>query len=536
MERGSGETVLSRWPVLTAAVVALIVMVASVAYVAEKDLGSSSSSTPALGPGISISVDTASIAMLSSMPLSTELANVTVQIFSDVPNSSGHTVVNLTNSNTSSNPYLDELFVGTPSPSGLVSGNLSSQFFTLDNAWRATMSPMTQTVSLQLYATLTVTQAGRVDQYTYFNNLPYSPRAPPAEFSASVYFPSNPTFSTPAPISTSVINDLLPAERPPPSCNPGYYWDPMNSTYISNGIVPLAIVNATSSPAGAEVSYQVSYSNTALQLSFTSATAWSNYTAYSGLQMSQAPSWSGDDTSFQGGVYGDGSNSGGTPSLIGLSGAELTITNYREWHVWGTWPNCHQAELDEGSTNVQLNGFGGGSNFQIVEANLPTYYGSLLSHMVDWTLLNTSTLVYGTGGIELYTVLETAAGYNNAQSAEGGAEAALSTLSFAIGAALLVCDVLDLIPGFGAPSTAVAAVSILADVTGMAAGSMNLFSTISFSTSETTSVEMFSVSVNTQGAHDNLQAAVYSASVAQQLTIGGTNYSPHMPVLYVDVT
>lgn len=537
MKRGRGTTLSSRWPVLIAVVVALIVVVASVAYVAETDLGNSSSSPPTLGPGISISVTTSSVTLLSSMPLSAELANVTVQIFSFVPGTAGYTAVNLTGTNLSSNPYLDELFQGTPNAAGVVAGNLSYAFYALDHAWLSTMSPMTQTVSLQLYATLAVTQNGLTEQYTYFNNIPYNPRAPPLDFSAAVSFPSHPTFTGPSLATASSAPALVPAERPPPSCDPGYYWDPKNSTLILNGIIPLAIVNGTDTPSGTILSYGLDYARTALQMSFTSDTEWSNYTAFSGVQMSSTPSWSGNDTTFQGDNVESGTVSGLNTTYIGLGGAELYVVNYQEAHVWGTYPNCYQAWVPgKTSTDVSVYGFESGSNWDFVTGKLPMYWGNLTSQMTDWQVFASDPIVYGGGGLDLYTVLESATAYQSAQNAEAQAAAALSTFGLALGTALAVCAVTGLIPGLGDVSDAAEAIAVLSDLTGVAAGLMFLMSSISFSMTEKTSIQQFGININPDGTQTNVDAAFYEATKAGQLTIGSNSYYPQMPLVYVVVT
>jgi len=463
-------------------------------------------------------------------------SNVTVQVFSLVPSSSGYADVNLTGSNASSNPYIDELFQGTPNPTGGLVGNLSTGFYSIERAWLADMSTMTQTVSLQLYATMSVTSGNSTQQYTAFNNLPYNPRETPTVFSAQVSFSTAPTFSGPTQSFSLEPTAMVPAELPPPTCDVGYYWDPVNSTYISDGDVPLAIGNATDAPSGAGLSYAISYSNSALQLSFTSATEWANASAYSGLQMSEAPSWSGDDTSFSGATEAGYSLSGGTPTMIGLGGAELTVQNYREWRVYGTPTDCEQEALNLYSTTVSLDGFDNGSSFEFVSPSLPGYFGNLLSNMRDWTPLTTSQLIYGGASVSFYSVITTAEGYSNAQDAEMQAESAFSALTFAIGATLLVCDVLDLIPGFAAPDGVAEAMAVIADVTGVAASMLDLFSTISFSTSEHTSVEQFAVEVGNGGAHDNLNATFYEASATERLSIGSSSYSPNMPLIYVDAT
>ena len=94
----------------------------------------------------------------------------------------------------------------------------------------------------------------------------------------------------------------------------------------------------------------------------------------------------------------------------------------------------------------------------------------------------------------------------------------------------------ELIPGFDEVDSAPEALTILGDVAGVASDLMSLFSTVSFSTTEHTSVEQFGVQVNNGEAHDNLEATFYAASTAEQLTIGSNSYYPDMPLLYVDAT
>ncbi len=83
-------------------------------------------------------------------------------------------------------------------PSGLVAGDMSAQFYTIHSDILATMSPMTTSVSLQIYAKLNVVRDGIDRVYTHLNDLPYNPRAPPPLFSANVTFASQPAFCVPA--------------------------------------------------------------------------------------------------------------------------------------------------------------------------------------------------------------------------------------------------------------------------------------------------------------------------------------------------
>ncbi len=527
--------------VVVALVIAAIVVLAALASAMTFGWGPFARPGPVpsgpLGPGVAIQVDPPAIAAIAQEPFATVAGSVVIQISSVVPASTGYLAENLSGINATTNPYTDLLFQGAPGISGIASGNLSAQFYSIDQSWLTQASPLTQTVSLQLHAELNVVRNGTDEVYTYFDNLPYDPHAPPLVFTAKISFPSTPMFAVPA-TTPAAGAPLSPDGKTPPPCNVGYYWVQWNSTYISNGVLPLAIGNANQSPAGAELSYGISFAQSALQLSFTSDTAYTSYSSLSGLQMSQNPSWSGNDTTFQGAIETSTATSGGNSvTMIGLTGVEMTVTNYRYVHVWGTSGNCNDQWYDKYMESVQVDGFSGGSSFTFGAPALPSFFSGLMNDMSDWGLLASENLKWGGSGFELYSVMVTATGYNSASNAEGQAEAALSTLSFCLGTMLLADDVLGFFPGFGDVGSTAIALEAIAEVAGDAAMFMTMFNSISFSTSEHTSVEQFGVSVGTGGTQTNLVADVYAATQQAELTLGGGNsYYPNMPLVYVVAT
>ncbi len=527
--------------VALAIAVTLIMAVAALASAATYGLGPfarpSSSASHTLGPGVLVTFDPPSIPAIAHVPFSSFAGSVELQITSMFPSSSAYTAQDLQGLNTTSNPYSDSLFIGSPDASGVISGNLSAQFYLIDKAWLGEVTPLTQTVSLQLHASLNVVHNGTDSVYTYFDNLPYNPRAPPSVFTASVAFPTTPMFNVPA-TTPPAGSQILPAGMGPPPCNVGYYWEGWNSTYIPNGMMPLAIGNAQQSPSGAELWYSISYAQSALQLSFTSNTAYTSYSSLSGLQMSQSPSWSGNDTSFEGADVGNTATSGGNAvTMVGLTGAEMTVTNYRWIHVWGTPGDCSYAWYPQYMSVAQVDGFSGGSSFSFGDSVLPSFFNTLINDMSNWGLLKSENLPWGGSGFQLYSVMVTATGYNNANTAETQAEAALSTLSFCLGTMLLVNDVLGLFPGFDEVGNTAIALEALSEVAGDAAMFMTMFNSISFSTSEHTSVEQFGVTVGQGGTETNLVANVYAATQTAELTLGnGDSYYPDMPLVYVVAT
>ena len=77
-----------KWPAAAAIAVAILVIVASASYL-ESRHSSTTSSSPE-GPGIQVSIDTASVPGLAASATSA-LANVTVQVFAFVPGTAGYT-------------------------------------------------------------------------------------------------------------------------------------------------------------------------------------------------------------------------------------------------------------------------------------------------------------------------------------------------------------------------------------------------------------------------------------------------------------
>jgi hypothetical protein len=516
-----------------AILLAVIVVTATGVLVAEK-LSSSSAAAPVVGPAVEITINSASLIAAHVNPSSALAGNVTVQIFSVVPTAKAYTAVNLTALNSTTNSYDDELFQGSADSSSIISGHLSAQFSTIDQAWLATMSPITTTVSLQLHATLNVVSNGIDHVYTYFNNLPYNPRAPPANFSASVSFPTQPSFSVPVPAS-SPSSAVTPDGMPPGGgCNQ-WYWDLWNETIILGGYMPLAIASISGAPTGAQLWHAISYSKSAMQLSFTSASAVTTSSSFSGLQMSQSPSWSGDDTTFQGANPGGTATEGGNAvTMVALSGFDLAVINY-QW-VFVNSACVITQYSHEYQNDLQVTVLQNGANFVFVTPTLPSYFSGLMNDMNDWQLLTTETLPWGGGGYALYTVMSTATGYNNAQGAEKTEEDALSALSACIGAALLVDDVSDLIVGFGEVTSTATAIELLGEVAGDAALFMSLFNTISFSTSETTSVQMFTVNVGNGGTQTSLVSDIYETTQTAELVLPSGTYTPNMPLVYVTAT
>ncbi len=456
----------------------------------------------------------------------------TVQVFAYLPATQPYLAANLTGLSALSNPYLDELFRGTSNASGNFSGNLSSAFFAVDSAWLASPTPLVTNVSLQMFATLNVLLNGTDEVYTYSNNLPFNPHAPPAAFRTTVTFSSPPMFSVPGATSPA----LVPASAgPPPGCQPGYYWAEVNQTNMPNSDLPLVTVNVGGAPTGSTVAYGLFYSSGTFEVSFNSNTAYSSAgPVLSGVQMSSSPAASATQTNFQQlFLTSDAINSPGLApvSMIALTGVNLVATNYRYHYVSST---CSDTALDHWMTTLVPTGLTG-SAFVFGTPTLPDWFPQVMASEADWASFATVPLPWGGAGFYLYQVMRNASGYSNAESAYQSDLGFLSALTTNIGIAIAASGALGLLPGDGGAS-AVADIALLAAVAGYTAKFLTMTNTVSYSTTERLSIESCNVDQPGVGADLSLTAHVNAQTAGTQLSLSSGTFYPDMPLTWVQVT
>lgn len=528
--RSPRRKLTTRWVVALA--IASIMVVAGVTSAATLHWGPFARSSPSAptGPAVAINIDPASVTNITHEPMSAVARSVLVQLFSPLPSSVSIVAQ-------PSAGHIIPLFTASPDTSGLAAGHLSDQFAGIDSAWLSTMSPMTTTVSLQLYATMNVISNGTDHVYTYFNNLPYNPRTVPTEFAANVTFPAEPTFSVAAANASVSMGSNIP-ERSigPGECSPGYGWEETSYTFANNIDLPLATVNIESVPAGSGVSFGISIGGGSFEFSFNGDTEYTSSGPYlSGVQMSSEPSWSGDDSSFGGADPTSAmvnSANDATVGIIALEGVDVTITNY-EWVYVSA--SCQQTNEARYMTTLAPTGMSS-SSYEFATPSLPSYFPSVLNSMKDWQELTTENLAYGGGGFDLYSIMEEASGYSNAVSKLGEVETMTSTISATIGLMIAAAVATGALPGAGG-ADATADIALLASIMGYAASFAMDANSISFSTTFHTSIEL--ENVNQPGTFENngaLSAYVYDQSVGSELALSDGTYYPDMPLVYVNVT
>jgi len=532
--------------VVVALFISVIMVVAALASAMTYGWGpfarSNSTTTGPVGPGVRVQVDPPSIAAIAHEPFGAVAGSINIQIFSPFPSAStSYIAKNLTGLDPTTNPYLDYLFQGSPNSTGVVTGNLSSQFYVIDKAWLTTMSPLTTNVSLQMYATLSVVQNGTDEVYAYSNNLPYNPHAPPSLFSTTVTFAARPTFSNPAYVVTSSSSITPSGPPPPPSCNPGWAWEYVNLTWISNGGLPLILVNVENAPANTLVTYGLDYTAGTFQLSFNSVSGYtSSGSTLSAIQMSSNPSASVAQTDFQGVlVTGGASNAAGLQpvGMIALTNVAMWVTNYR-WDYLNS--KCLPTSYgNQYMTTLVPDGLSS-SSFVFASPALPTWFPGVVNFEKDWAEFTTespanSAFTWGGSGFDLYQEMTNANGYSNAEQAYNNVENFLTAISMDLGLLAIASAAAGWLPGDG-DADAVACVSIIAAITGYMTSFMTLANSISFSTTVSYGVEAYTVTEPGTGADNYLFAQINAQTLGTELQLPSNTYYPDMPLIYVDVT
>lgn len=458
----------------------------------------------------------------------------TVQIYWNVPTSAGYLAASDPSGNVSTNPYDDVLFEASTSSGGVLTGSLSSRFNTLDALELSVMSSITTATSLSVYATDQVTSGTTLNVYAYSNNLPFNPRAPPSEFWLNITFPSTPTFSL-STGSQSPASNPVPSHWTPSPCSSGYSWSWLNSTYMPTGYLPLDIVNDSAGSSGSDIISSLNVAAGVLELSFNSETAYSYSGTVSGLQMGSNPSWSGNDTTFS----GSGDSIDAFPShplgMIALGNTTAYVSNFEWEHTTDYSGVCRSTPTGRIMTTVEMDGLTTGiSAFGFDTYRLPSFFGPVVASAHPYHPYANGTLVAGGGALSLYSVMQNASGYSNAQNALNQIVSALSAIALCVGLMTTVNDVLGLIPGASDVSNTGEGLTVLADIYGDVAGFTAMFSSISYSLTAHYSIE--SVIFNEPGPSSNLPIQFLEANGPSTLDVGGTTYTTNMPLVYVTAT
>jgi len=466
------------------------------------------------------------------------LSGAHVTVFSNLPNSllTDYSAVPLSAVSVSNNSYYVELWNGTTGANGVATGVLSPLFNTIVAQWLHVAGPMTDTVSLTVEGTYVTSNNTTERLYNFYDNYPFSPRAPPTQVRIPVVFNLNhPTGTYPVPMGSRA--PVVPALCTPstcPTCSTQTWdnWTTLNTT-TKTGPLPIMLAN-NSDPANSDLflAIQQTFSAT-FKLNFTSAQAVSTKM----VTMSTHSSWSGSSPGGgTGGAAVANPASNASVGMIFLNNATINIVNQKEvftrWVFNPTEYKCVTSSTTTLYDTEKITGISGGSfafhgeseDHCFGEILTKLEFGSSLALIYNHALNATDTTTYS-------TLTATDTSYSSASSAIDTIEGAWSVFSSALALSLAIMDAFDVCGIFcGAGDVATTITDLTAEV-GFAMTMFSALQSISFSVTQSTYIQQVTYQNNQQGASPGpYEVFLYDSGFSTSFTApNGTEYNPNMP-------
>ncbi len=465
--------------------------------------------TPAVG---------ASVVVFSVVPSSMSDSNQTVQ----VPNGTA----------LSNNRYYDELWAGTTDQSGTASGSLPPSFGALAAEWLPVVSAGTQTISMEVEGTYSVSTSAGVLVYHYYNNVGYSPFRLPTSFDVNVTFDLNhPVVSLPS--ASLLAPALMPAYPYQPPCNPTIVWTTLNTTSIT-GPYPLSVANDRAPSINDELLANQNSGSYNFQFAFNSAQASSSGT----VVMSDVPSWTGTVSApSEGYNYGALPTPGDSVGMGYINDVTLNVVNQKEVitnYYWDKLTDSCVPEPGGQSTllfdtekvaNVQTSQFG------YFTAFMDSYEGELLTRLASRSLaIDYSQPLSAHANILWNTLVANQTAYTGAGQALAAFEQAFSIFDASLAIGLAVMEMADVCSFFCSPVGVGTALSLVAAAAGFAVAVASMISSISYVV--TTQVNIQSQTFTNDPLSGNgsaWQLVLLGAASSTQLDLSGNFYYPNMP-------
>jgi len=461
-------------------------------------------------------------------------ADTTVQIFSWVPSTAGQgRVIDLRGANPASNPYEVELYRGTTDALGQASGSLGAEFSAVNAGWMRTITPLTGQVSMSILATHTEIVNGALYEYSYFNNIPYNPRSPPSQFNVAITFDwSHPSavLSLASLGAQDVHTECIPNGHGgcQPTCPPTWYWGEVNES-STTGPLPVAMGNLSYHQSQSALTYGVSYYSNKMNLAFNS-NDWQS--SQSAVGMSTQPSWNGTDMNGVSDIDQAFSNDTLPWGMIYLDNVTYHVVNYEFYVDGGTYPNCHYIDQNIHRTDVSISNVQSTSFvFKAIPVNPD--FAKVLLKFFKFSAFNKTYEAPGAPSIKLYSVIQQATGYTNAQDALHKVVDAISYFDAALSLGLAAADAMGWLPIIGEAGDVAATIGIIASEVGFATAVITEMMSISFSVTEQNSIEMIDYAVYGAPNSNGLYLTFYQATQASFMTTPSGTYNANMPPTYV---
>ncbi len=496
----------------------------------------------------------------SFQQLTQQFNDVSAQMFvySPMPDSLARSgATNLTAMNQTSNQYEVQLFNGTSNQTGVFSGYLSSQFYTIVKEWTSILSSSnmsrTTNVSLELDAVLQYVSGSQFTVYQFYNNIPFDPfdsalQQPVnylvSDFNTSIYFDLSrpPMFTYPVNTSVSAQSVANGHRIIGGSCSGCTDTSTVVYTNTTASILPLLINNMTQGQnSGAIVSnYRI---NANLQLSFNSnsGTAKLENEIVGFPVMSEQPSWSAE-------IDGTAAFGGPTPqtqtnlqgyniSALGIP-ATIHVVRYK-YYYFACYNQYCEFQGNSYRTSVSITDsptYNATAEYMVNMKDSP-FWGDVLGSMGFSPVGAPIKIPINTAPPPSLNLTDSVSAYSNVASIEQHAVSAASTFIAYVGAGLAIAAAASALPLTGTAADAILAVNVALSGAALALALMSAFSSVSFSANIglSTTLVGFANGALPYTSGTTLYAQELESSTTTTLTTSAGSNSANVPSIFFNI-
>lgn len=496
--------------------------------------------------------------MANFTQLTQQFSDVRAQLFiySPMPDSlaqgGGH---NLSTANQTDNPYEVQLYNGTSNQTGVFTGYLSDEFYSIVSQWESVLSSnnmsVTTGVSLEMYAVLQYVSASQLLVYQFYNNIPFDPfnsslQHPVAYllsgFNIPLYFDlgRQPLFAYPLNSSAAAYaatgNGQIGG-----NCNNCKDTSSVIYTNISNTVLPLVVNNLTTVSENSLMTISTYQIGGKLSLSFNSnsgsAKLESEIVGYP--TMSERPSWQSaiSDTTGFGGSTSTVPTTGHNVSVLGIP-AKIQVVRTKFYYVTccaGTYCELTGTSYSTSISVVDSPTYNATVEFMTQISSSP-FWGDVLGSM-GFLPIGTDTVLASQAPPPSVNMTDSVSAYTNAASAEAQAVTAAGTFIGVVGQAMAIATAASALPVVGTVADAVNDVNVALAAAGLSLAILTAFTSICFSANIGLSTTLLGfTNMAYTGSGNTLYVHELESSTNTSLTLADGTYTMNTPSLFFDVS
>lgn len=495
--------------------------------------------------------------MANFTQLTQQFSDVRAQLFiySPMPDSlaqgGGH---NLSTANQTDNPYEVQLYNGTSNQTGVFTGYLSDNFYSIVSQWKSVLNSdnmsVSTTVSLEMYAVLQYISASSLLVYQFYNNMPFDP------FNSSLQHPVNyqlSVFNVPLyfdlgrqPLFVYQLNGSAAAYAATGNGQIAGNYDNCKDfssviyTNTSNTLLPLVINNLTTVSENSQMIISTYQVGGRLSLSFNSnsGSAKLETEIVGNPTMSEYPSWQsaiGDATGFEGSTITE-PTTGHNICVLGIPVQIDVVRTKFSYFTSYSGTDCEPTGMSY-STSVSVVDsptYNATAEFMGQISN-STFWGDVLGSM-GFLPIGTGNLLANHASVPV-NMSDSVSAYANAASSEAQAVTAAGTFIGVTGMAMAIATAAGVLPIVGTAADAVNDVNAALAAAGLSLAILTAFTSICFSANiglSTTLLEFTNMAYT--GSGNTLYVHELESSTDTSLTLPGGTYTMSTPSLFFNIS